>query len=130
MRVKLKERRQETPDIMTFVFDLAGQRFDYTAGQFAYYELDALTADDPRGNRRHFTISASPTEHGISQITTKSAGLRIQRNPEQRAHRIGGHPRRAAWSVYTPGRCCDSHRLFGRRRRRHALSLHAALCRG
>ena len=75
MRVNLKERRQETPDVMTFVFDLNGQPFPYTAGQFAFYELDELTAEDPRGKRRHFTLSCSPTEHGIVQFTTKLRGF-------------------------------------------------------
>lgn len=75
MRVKLTERRQETPDIITFVFDLNGQAYPYTAGQFAFFELDQLTADDPRGKRRHFTLSCSPTEHGIVQFTTKLRGF-------------------------------------------------------
>jgi ferredoxin-NADP reductase len=74
MFVKLKEKRPETPDIITFVFDLGGKPYSYTAGQFAFFELDALTADDPRGKRRHFTISASPTEEDIVQITTKLRG--------------------------------------------------------
>lgn len=75
MRVKLKERRQETPDIITFVYDLGGQKYFYTAGQFTFYELDQLSAEDPRGKRRHFTISASPTEQGILQFTTKIRGF-------------------------------------------------------
>lgn len=74
MRVKLKEQRPETPDVMTFVFDLGGQSYSYTAGQFAFFELDALTTDDPRGKRRHFTLSSSPTEQGIVQFTTKFRG--------------------------------------------------------
>lgn len=74
MRVKLLERRQQTPDITTFVFDLGGQRYAYDAGQFAFFELDALTVDDPRGKRRHFTLSSSPTENGIVQITTRLRG--------------------------------------------------------
>ncbi len=74
MRIRLKERRQETFDIYTFVFDLAGQRFPYIAGQFAFFELDQLELADPRGMRRHFTLSSSPTEHDIVQFTTKLRG--------------------------------------------------------
>lgn len=74
MRVKLLERRQETPDIITFVFDLGGQQYAYDAGQFAFFELDSLAVDDPRGKRRHFTLSSSPTENGIVQITTRLRG--------------------------------------------------------
>ena len=74
MRVTLKEQRQETPDTMTFVFDLGGQPYSYTAGQFAFFELDKLAVEDERGKRRHFTLSSSPTEQGIVQITTKIRG--------------------------------------------------------
>jgi ferredoxin-NADP reductase len=74
MRVKLSERREETPDTMTFVFNLNGQSYPYTAGQYAFFELDALTVPDARGNRRHFTLSSSPTEHGVVQFTTRLRG--------------------------------------------------------
>jgi len=75
MRVKLRERRDEAPDTMTFVFDLAGQDYPYTAGQYAFFELDELKFDDPRGKRRHFTLSTSPTESGEVQFTTKLRGF-------------------------------------------------------
>lgn len=78
MRVKLQTRVRETPDVMTFVFDLGGQSYPYTAGQFAFFELDALTAQDPRGKRRHFTLSSSPSEQGIVQFTTKLRGLGLK----------------------------------------------------
>lgn len=78
MRVRLRERRQETPEVMTFVFDTDGQPYAYEAGQFAFFELDRLTAEDPRGKRRHFTLSCSPTEHGILQFTTKLRGFGLK----------------------------------------------------
>ncbi len=78
MRVLLQERRQETPDVWTFVFNLDGQPYPYTAGQFAFFELDELMHDDPRGKRRHFTLSSSPTEHGIVQFTTKRRGFGLK----------------------------------------------------
>lgn len=74
MRVKLTQRRPETPDVWTFAFSLEGQVYSYVAGQFAFFELDALTSDDPRGKRRHFTLSSSPTEHNLVQFTTKLRG--------------------------------------------------------
>lgn len=78
MRVKLREQRPETQDVMTFVFDLEGQRYFYTAGQFAFFELDTLKFDDPRGKRRHFTLSSSPSESGIVQFTTKLRGFGLK----------------------------------------------------
>jgi ferredoxin-NADP reductase len=74
MRVKLLERRQEAPDVLTLVFDLEGQDYGYTAGQYAFFELDNLALYDPRGKRRHFTLSSSPSEVGIVQFTTRLRG--------------------------------------------------------
>src|SRR5689334_8565585 len=74
MRIHLKEKRQETPDVISFIFDLGGQPLSYVPGQFVYYELDALAFPDERGKRRHFTISSSPTEAGIVMLTTRLRG--------------------------------------------------------
>jgi ferredoxin-NADP reductase len=74
MRIRLKERRPESADVMSFIFDLGGQRLDYRPGQILHYELDALAFPDERGNRRHFTISSSPTEEGVVMFTTRMRG--------------------------------------------------------
>ena len=68
MRVRLKERRSEATEVISFVFDLGGQPFEQQPGQYVFYELDALDFPDERGNRRHFTISSSPTEKGSSTV--------------------------------------------------------------
>ncbi len=74
MRIHLKERRSETSDVISFIFDLRGQSFDFQPGQYVFYELDQLAFPDERGKRRHFTISNSPTEKGIVMFTTKIRG--------------------------------------------------------
>jgi ferredoxin-NADP reductase len=74
LRIKLKARRTETNDVMSFVFDLGGQPLEYKSGQFLHYELDALAFPDERGNQRHFTISSSPTEKEIIMLTTRIRG--------------------------------------------------------
>ena len=74
MRICLKERRPETADSMSFIFDLCGQQLQYRSGQILHYELDALAFPDERGNSRHFTISSSPTEEGIVMFTTRVRG--------------------------------------------------------
>jgi ferredoxin-NADP reductase len=74
MRIRLKERRPETADVMSFIFDLRGQQLQYMPGQILHYALDALSSPDERGNRRHFTISSSPTEKGIVMFTTRLRG--------------------------------------------------------
>ena len=74
MRVRLAERRLETADVMSFTFDLGGQTLEYLPGQYLHYQLDELSFPDERGNRRHFTISSSPTEKGIVMFTTRMRG--------------------------------------------------------
>jgi ferredoxin-NADP reductase len=74
MRVKLKERRAEAPETMSFVFDLGGRHYGYRPGQFAYFNLDKLDFEDDKGKERHFTISSSPTEKGIVMFTTRLRG--------------------------------------------------------
>jgi len=59
---------QETPDVKTFKLDLVGQELEYQAGQHLYMDL---VVQDPRGSRRPFTISSSPTEPGFISITTR-----------------------------------------------------------
>ena len=60
--------------MISFVFDVGGQPLEYRPGQYLHYELDTLAFPDERGNRRHFTISSSPTEKGILMFTTKMRG--------------------------------------------------------
>jgi ferredoxin-NADP reductase len=74
MRIRLKEKRTETSDVISFIFDLGGQPLSYIPGQFVFFELDALAFPDERGKRRHFTISSSPTEAGIVMFTTRLRG--------------------------------------------------------
>jgi ferredoxin-NADP reductase len=74
MRVRLKDRRLEAAEVMSFVFDLAGQTYEYLPGQYAVYELDELSFPDDRGKKRHFTISSSPSEKGIIMFTTRLRG--------------------------------------------------------
>ncbi len=74
VRIRLKERRLETAEVISFVFDLRGQPFEYRPGQYVFCELDELAFPDERGKRRHFTISSSPTEKGIVMFTTRMRG--------------------------------------------------------
>ncbi len=74
MRIRLREQRYETADVLSFIFDLGGKTLEYRAGQYIHYELDALAIPDERGKRRHFTISSSPTDKGILMFTTRMRG--------------------------------------------------------
>jgi ferredoxin-NADP reductase len=52
---------------MSFKFSKQNDKMiplDYTAGQFAFFDIGGVY-DDPKGPIRHFTISSSPTENFI-----------------------------------------------------------------
>ncbi len=74
MRIRLLEKRPETADVISFLFDLGGQALPYVPGQYLFYTLDKLDFSDDRGKQRHFTISSSPTEQGIVMFTTRMRG--------------------------------------------------------
>ncbi len=64
----LKEHRQETPEIESFIFS-SNQKINYQPGQFLRWNLPHQNPDN-RGIWRYFTVSSSPAE-GIIMLTTK-----------------------------------------------------------
>ena len=63
--------KAEGTDIMSFKFSNQGKNsdsgkssFNYTAGQYAYFDIGGVK-NDPKGPNRHFTIASSPTENFI-----------------------------------------------------------------
>ena len=68
--------KAEGTDIMSFKFSNQGKNsdsgkssFNYTAGQYAYFDIGGVK-NDPKGPNRHFTIASSPTENFI-MISTR-----------------------------------------------------------
>ena len=69
----LEKDRVEGTDVVSFKFSKQGDQgegktdkspLDYTAGQFAFFDICGVY-NDPKGPIRHFTISSSPTENFI-----------------------------------------------------------------
>jgi glycine betaine catabolism B len=64
------KNKVEDTDVMSFKFKNRNDQeqntilLDYTAGQFAFFDI-AGVYNDPKGPIRHFTISSSPTENYI-----------------------------------------------------------------
>ena len=58
MLLTVKQVKRETKGVFSIVFEKPNN-FHFYAGQYLDYELPV---DDPNGNTRAFTISASPTE--------------------------------------------------------------------
>jgi len=78
----LEKQKFEATDVVSFRFsrkqkqqqvresdDSRSSLFDYTAGQYAFFDIGEVHSD-PKGPIRHFTISSSPTEDFI-MITTR-----------------------------------------------------------
>jgi glycine betaine catabolism B len=65
-----KKDKIEGTDVISFKFSKQNDQlqnktlFDYTAGQFAFFDIGGVY-NDPKGPIRHFTISSSPTENFI-----------------------------------------------------------------
>jgi glycine betaine catabolism B len=71
----LEKEKIEGTDVTSFKFSKRSDQgregaedktttLDYTAGQFAFFDIGGVY-DDPKGPIRHFTISSSPTENFI-----------------------------------------------------------------
>src|SRR5919198_4546149 len=78
--VLLEKQKVEATDVMSFRFskkekqqgkgsDRQSSFLDYTAGQYAFFDIGGVY-NDSKGPVRHFTISSSPTEDFI-MITTR-----------------------------------------------------------
>lgn len=64
------KKEQRAKDTVSFFFDRSHVPFEFTAGQYIKMFLD-LSAEDPRGSYRSFSICSSPEEEDILMITTK-----------------------------------------------------------
>lgn len=70
MKLKLTDKKDEASGTKSFFFE-PEEKIDWLPGQYFYITLPKLNHEDPRGNTRHFTNSASPTEGNIIRITTR-----------------------------------------------------------
>ncbi len=61
--LKLKEKIQIAPETYDFIFERSS-KFVYLPGQYMEWTL-GLSNPDTRGNRRYFTLAASPTEENL-----------------------------------------------------------------
>lgn len=70
MKLKLIEKKSETPEVTSFIFTPAEQ-LTWIPGQYLHYVLHHRPTDD-RGSDRWFTNSAAPFENNV-RITTRFA---------------------------------------------------------
>ncbi len=78
MKLKLLEKIQRTPDVISFIFEPV-EPITWKAGQYLHWVLHHEPTDD-RGSDRWFTISSAPFEKYIMITTriTKDKGLSAQ----------------------------------------------------
>lgn len=70
MKLKLKAKKQEVPNVTSFIFE-PETPVTWQAGQYIHYTLPHEGADD-RGDKRWFTVASAPFE-GTPMITTRHA---------------------------------------------------------
>lgn len=70
MNFKLIDKKEEAKGTKSFFFE-PEEKIDWLPGQYFYITLPKLNHEDPKGNVRHFTNAASPTEGNVMRITTR-----------------------------------------------------------
>ncbi len=70
MKLKLKNTKQESSDVTSFIFEPEGE-LNFKPGQFLHYTLHHEPTDN-RGSDRWFTVSSAPFEK-TAKITTRFA---------------------------------------------------------
>ncbi|KKP40735.1 hypothetical protein A2130_04105 [Candidatus Woesebacteria bacterium GWC2_33_12] len=70
MKLTLVKKITEAKSTKSFYFE-PDISFTWLPGQYIYITLSKLNYPDERGMTRHFTISSSPTEGDLIQITTR-----------------------------------------------------------
>lgn len=83
-----RKKEVEGTDMMSFKFSKKNEQegadnnnnksLDYTAGQYAYFDIGGVS-NDPKGPVRHFTIASSPTEDFVMISTRIRDTLRTRR---------------------------------------------------
>ncbi|HKB88699.1 MAG TPA: FAD-dependent oxidoreductase [Patescibacteria group bacterium] len=70
MKAELVKKTEEAKGTKSFFWKLE-KKINWLPGQYFYYTLPKLNYPDSRGATRHFTISSSPTEGDLLQLTTR-----------------------------------------------------------
>lgn len=68
LKLKVKKIVDETPDTKSIYLGLTNTNFEFKPGQFVALYLDV---NDPKGNRRAFSIASSPTEKDFLLLASK-----------------------------------------------------------
>ena len=76
MKIKLLKRETVAKDTVSFFFE-PQEPVARAPGQYFYIDVPELKYPDPRGPKRQFTISSSPTEGPIMTVTVRTRAENI-----------------------------------------------------
>jgi ferredoxin-NADP reductase len=71
MQAQIKEKREVAKGTLMVVFDLLGEKVDFTPGQYFWVTLVDPPYDDDKGPRRHITVVTSPNDRGVLGLATR-----------------------------------------------------------
>jgi ferredoxin-NADP reductase len=71
MQAQIKEKREVAKGTLMVVFDLLGEKVDFTPGQYFWVTLVDPPYDDDKGPRRHITVVTSPNDPGVLGLATR-----------------------------------------------------------
>jgi ferredoxin-NADP reductase len=71
MQAQIKEKREVAKGTLMVVFDLLGEKVDFTPGQYFWVTLLDPPYDDDKGPRRHITVVTSPNDRGVLGLATR-----------------------------------------------------------
>lgn len=70
MKLTLVNKKDEARGAKSFIFK-SEEKLTWLPGQYIYITLPKLNYEDERGTTRHFTISTSPSEGDLIQVTVR-----------------------------------------------------------
>ena len=125
---RLIDRTEVADGTLAFAFERPAG-FEFTAGQYLTLTLPDPLYTDEKGNSRTFSIASPPQDAGRLVIATRMTGSALEAQPGRGAARHAGEHLRPGGRLHArPGP--DPGRVHRRRHRHHAVSQHAARCRG
>jgi ferredoxin-NADP reductase len=80
MRARIKEKREVAKGTLMVLFDLLGERVDFTPGQYFWVTLLDPPHDDEKGPRRHISVVTSPNERGVLGLCTRLRDTAFKRS--------------------------------------------------
>jgi ferredoxin-NADP reductase len=80
MQAKIKEKTEVAKGTLMVVFDLLGEKVDFTPGQYFWVTLIDPPYDDEKGPKRHISVVTSPNERGVLGLCTRIRDTAFKRS--------------------------------------------------